>query len=228
MSEALKGVPTGASAVIPRLFCRSPADEVAFCVATFDAEERVRRPGPDGSLAHALITIGGAMVMIEGEWPEAPNRAPSPDGSTPVALYVYVENVDRDGYATRVEAEGYLPAESRVFTGDEGSGALEFRMKKGMPREGRLVTGSGGSGRGCQRVWYSHPSISASRLAEPAFARRAARIWAMTACCSGAGAGRPSAWAKLAASADCARSALTPPSAPAVAASTQRRWRCQG
>jgi len=26
--------------------------------------------------------------------PEAPNRAPNLDGSTPVALYVYVEDVD--------------------------------------------------------------------------------------------------------------------------------------
>lgn len=94
MNEGRKGVPEGASAVIPRLFCRSPADEVEFCVVTFQAEERVRRPGPNGALAHALITIGGAMVMIEGEWPEAPNRAPASDGSTPVALYVYVENVD--------------------------------------------------------------------------------------------------------------------------------------
>ena len=33
--------------------------------------------------------------MIEGEWPQAPNRAPNLDGSTPVALYVYVEDVDR-------------------------------------------------------------------------------------------------------------------------------------
>ena len=34
------------------------------------------------------------MVMIEAEWPEAANRAPALDGSTPVALYVYVEDVD--------------------------------------------------------------------------------------------------------------------------------------
>ena len=94
MNEPQKAVPVGASAIIPRLFCRNPADEVEFCVSAFHAEERVRRPAPDGTLGHALITIGPAMVMIEGEWPEAPNRAPSRDGSTAVALYVYVENVD--------------------------------------------------------------------------------------------------------------------------------------
>jgi PhnB protein len=93
MDKPRKAVPDGASRVIPRLFCQHPADEVEFCVVTFEAEERVRRPGPDGTLAHALITIGTAMVMIEAEWPEGPNRAPA-GGTTPVALYVYVENVD--------------------------------------------------------------------------------------------------------------------------------------
>jgi len=87
-------IPEGASAVIPRLFCRDPLAEVEFCVGAFQAEERVRRPGADGTLAHALIMIGPAMVMIESEWPEAPNRAPGLDGRTSVALYVYVENVD--------------------------------------------------------------------------------------------------------------------------------------
>jgi PhnB protein len=34
------------------------------------------------------------MVMIEGEWAGIASRAPSTDGSSPVVLYVYVENVD--------------------------------------------------------------------------------------------------------------------------------------
>ena len=94
MTEQHKGIPEGASAVIPRLFCRDPTAEIDFCVAVFDAQESVRRPGVDGKLAHALITIGPAMVMIEGEWPGIANRAPSTDGSSPVALHLYVENVD--------------------------------------------------------------------------------------------------------------------------------------
>jgi PhnB protein len=54
----------------------------------------VRRPGPDGAVAHALVTIGGAMVMIEGEWSTLGSRAPSVDCSSPVVIYVYVDNVD--------------------------------------------------------------------------------------------------------------------------------------
>jgi PhnB protein len=91
----VKGIPDGASVVIPRLVCREPAAEIDFCVGTFDAVERLRRLGPDGTVAHALMTIGPAMIMIEGEWPTLTSRAPAPDGSSPVVMYVYVEDVDQ-------------------------------------------------------------------------------------------------------------------------------------
>jgi PhnB protein len=94
MPRQVKGIPDGASVVIPRLFCRDPAAEIEFCRTAFGAEEGVRRPDAAGNLTHALITIGPAMVMIESEWPGIANRAPSADGSSPVVLYVYVENVD--------------------------------------------------------------------------------------------------------------------------------------
>src|SRR5262249_40554563 len=95
MVDKVKSTPEGASVVIPRLVCRDPGAEIDFITHTFGAEERVRRPGPEGTVAHALLAIGPAMLMIEGEWPAVPNRAPQPDGSSPVVLYVYVEDVDR-------------------------------------------------------------------------------------------------------------------------------------
>ena len=91
----VKGIPAGASVVIPRLFCRDVAAEIDFCKNTFGAVEGVRRPGPDGTVAHALMTIGPAMIMIEAEWPGLPSRAPKLDGSSPVVIYVYVEDVDK-------------------------------------------------------------------------------------------------------------------------------------
>jgi PhnB protein len=96
MAEAgVKGIPEGAPVVIPRLFCRDVAAEIDFCKNTFGAVEQVRRPGPDGTVAHALMTIGPAMIMIEAEWPQLTSRAPKPDGSSPVVIYVYVEDVDK-------------------------------------------------------------------------------------------------------------------------------------
>src|SRR5215470_16093222 len=90
-----KGIPEGASAIIPRLYCRDVAAEIDFCKNTFGAVEGVRRPGPDGKAAHAMLTIGPAMLMIEAEWSRLPSRAPKPDGSSPVVIFVYVEDVDK-------------------------------------------------------------------------------------------------------------------------------------
>jgi PhnB protein len=87
-------IPENSSVVIPRLVCRDAAAALDFCVGTFAAREVVRRPGPDGKTAHALLMIGPAMVMIEAEWPTLTSRAPALDGSSPVAIFVYVENVD--------------------------------------------------------------------------------------------------------------------------------------
>jgi PhnB protein len=90
----VKPIPAGVPVVMPMLVCRDVSAEVDFCKATFAAVELVRRPGPDGTVAHALVTIGPAMVLIEGEWPTLASRAPQPDGSSPVVIYVYVEDVD--------------------------------------------------------------------------------------------------------------------------------------
>jgi PhnB protein len=34
------------------------------------------------------------MLMLEAVWPTLPSRAPNPDGSSPVVIYLYVEDVD--------------------------------------------------------------------------------------------------------------------------------------
>ena len=95
MTSNVKPIPGDSSVVIPRLFCRDPLVELEFCEKAFRAEEQVRRPGPNGGISHALITINGAMIMIESEWPNFANRAPGMDGSSPVAIFVYVEDVDQ-------------------------------------------------------------------------------------------------------------------------------------
>src|SRR5438132_12005880 len=91
----VKPIPDGVPVVMPMLVCRDASAEIDFCKTAFGAVELVRRPGPEGTVAHALVTIGPAMVMIEGEWPTLASRAPQPDGSSPVVIYVYVEDVDK-------------------------------------------------------------------------------------------------------------------------------------
>ncbi|HEX6307763.1 MAG TPA: VOC family protein [Longimicrobiales bacterium] len=118
MTAGAKGIPENSSVVIPRLVCRDAAAEVEFCVEALGAVELGRRPGPDGSMAHALLTIGPAMVMIETEWPTLPSRAPTADGSSPVVIFVYVQDVDETvARAVAREATVLVPAQNQ-FWGD--------------------------------------------------------------------------------------------------------------
>jgi len=118
MANRLKGIPDNSSVLIPRLVCRDVAAAIAFCGRTFNAVSLNQRPGPDGKVAHALLTIGPAMIMIEAEWPTLTSRAPTPDGSSPVVLFVYVEDVDQT--VERAVSDGaqiLLPAQNQ-FWGD--------------------------------------------------------------------------------------------------------------
>ena len=118
MASRAKGIPDNSSVVMPRLICRDPAAEIDFCARTFSAVEINRRPGPDGKTAHALMTIGPAMIMIEGEWPTLASRAPTPDGSSPVVIFVYVEDVDQTvERAIAGGAQVLMPAQNQ-FWGD--------------------------------------------------------------------------------------------------------------
>ena len=117
MSE-VKPIPDGVSAIMPMLVCHNPSIEVQFCKDVFGAIEVVSRPGADGTVAHAALTIGGAMIMIEAEWPGIASRSPQPDGSSSVVIYLYVENVDEVIERT-IKAGGKVlsPAENQ-FWGD--------------------------------------------------------------------------------------------------------------
>lgn len=91
----MSGIPRNSSNVIPRLFCRDVTAEMDFCKHVFGAVDLGSRPGTDGTTAHALISIGPAMVMIDAEWPGGFGRAPQRDGTSGVVIYIYVENVDQ-------------------------------------------------------------------------------------------------------------------------------------
>lgn len=65
-----------------------------------------------------MLTIGPAMIMIEREWPNIPSRAPRPDGSSPVVVFVYVNDVDRTvERAIAGGAQVLMPAQNQ-FWGD--------------------------------------------------------------------------------------------------------------
>ena len=59
--------------------------------------------------------------------------------------FQYTEDLERDGYPelVPVEADGYLPAESKVYHKEDGHVELVFRLKKGSDIRETLVTSQG-------------------------------------------------------------------------------------
>jgi PhnB protein len=102
--------------VIPMLICVDAASEIEFCRRAFNAHELSRRSGQDGSVVHATLQVGNTMFMVHGEYLHLESRAPKPDGSSSVVLYIYVENVDAV-IARAVEAGGaiLLPATDQAW-----------------------------------------------------------------------------------------------------------------
>ena len=94
MTSQVEPVPQDVAAVMPMLVCSDVAAVLDFCKRTFGAAERLRLPGPNGTIAHGAMTIGDAMILFEGESPGVTSRSPTPDGSSPVVIHVYVPDVD--------------------------------------------------------------------------------------------------------------------------------------
>jgi PhnB protein len=112
-------IPEGVQAVFPMLVCQSPEAEMNFCAVAFEAVEQVRRPGPDGSPIHIAMRINDAFLVIQSEAPDVvASRAPSPDGSSPVVIFVYVADVDQAvERAVAMDAKILMPPQNQ-FWGD--------------------------------------------------------------------------------------------------------------
>lgn len=112
------GIPANSSVLMPRLVCSDPGVEVDFCTRVLGAIELGHRAGPDGRIVHALLQIGPAMIMIEAEWPTLPSKPPPHDGSSPVVIFVYVQDVDQTvARAMEFGAELLVPLQDQ-FWGD--------------------------------------------------------------------------------------------------------------
>ena len=87
-------MPRFVRAVIPMLVCADAAAEIEFCKAAFGAVELSRRADEDGSVTHATLGIGELLIMVHGETRHLANQGPLKDGSSPVVIYLYIEDVD--------------------------------------------------------------------------------------------------------------------------------------
>ena len=92
-------------AVTPRC-----GEAIAFYKSVFGAKERMRMPLPDGSVAHAELTFGDAVLMLADPMPGFP--------ATPTRLSLYTKDCDAT-YAAAVKAGAKSEQEpTNQFYGD--------------------------------------------------------------------------------------------------------------
>ncbi len=79
----------------PFLWLKNPAEAIEFYKKAFDAVEIYRLTEPEGKVAHAEITIGGAKISLAGEYPEYGILGPETIGNTTVGIQLQVKDADK-------------------------------------------------------------------------------------------------------------------------------------
>lgn len=99
--------PPGYGSVTPYLICRHATDAIAYYVRAFGAVETMRLTAPDGTIGHAELKIGDAMLMLADEMMEMGFVGPESLGGTSVSLMLYVDDADRV-FETAISAGGHV------------------------------------------------------------------------------------------------------------------------
>jgi len=96
MTSTIKPIPDSYRRVTPCLVVDGASKALEFYADVFGATERMRFPGPDGTIAHAEIQIGDSVVIVEDPSPFTGTQAPPPGGleGSPLFQFIYVEDVD--------------------------------------------------------------------------------------------------------------------------------------
>ena len=122
---AVKPIPDTSPRVIPMLVCPDVEHEIEFCERVLAAEVVVRRPGPDGRTVHAALAVGDARIILQAEFPQLSSRVPHADGTSPIVVLVYVEDVDRAvETAAALGGSVLLPAQNQ-FWGDRTARVMD-------------------------------------------------------------------------------------------------------
>ncbi len=88
-------IPDGYPAVIPSLSIDGAADAIDWYTKVLGATERMRMTGPDGRVGHAELELPlGGLLMVNDEYPEMEFNGPKKFGGSPVAINVYVDDID--------------------------------------------------------------------------------------------------------------------------------------
>jgi PhnB protein len=107
-----------AACLKPYLVVADAARAITFYTEAFGARELFRLSEPSGKIGHAELALGDCEFMLADEYPDFGALSPVSVGGSPVAIHLYVADVDAT--MARAEALGatILRAAKDEFFGD--------------------------------------------------------------------------------------------------------------
>ena len=97
-------IPEGYSSVTPYVTFDDPAAAIEFYKKALGADEIMRFASPDGSVAHAEIRVGNAIIMLGAPCAEKNSKSARTLEGSPVSFCVYV--ADAEEAFKRAESAG--------------------------------------------------------------------------------------------------------------------------
>jgi uncharacterized glyoxalase superfamily protein PhnB len=111
----VRPIPKGYHTVTPYLAVKGAAQLLDFVKRAFGAKERMRMPGPNGTIMHAEITLGDSIVML----------ADPPTDPMPAMIHIYVKNVDSVYKAALKAGAESVREPADQFYGDRSAGVKD-------------------------------------------------------------------------------------------------------
>ena len=104
--------------ITPYLSVRDGMAALAFYEKAFGFKRRFEMKSPEGRLRHGELEHGSGVIMLGECQPDLGYKAPADVGGSPVALYVYVPNVDLTAQTAKEAGATIVQEPKDQFYGD--------------------------------------------------------------------------------------------------------------
>jgi PhnB protein len=104
--------------ITPYLSVRDGMAALAFYEKAFGFKRRFQMKTTEGRLRHGEMEHGDSVIMIGEPMPQVGYKAPADIGGSPVALYVYVQDVDATAEKAKAAGATVVQEPKDQFYGD--------------------------------------------------------------------------------------------------------------
>ena len=115
--------PANMPRITPYLYYEDVAKALGWLSQAFGFRERMRMPGPDGSIQHAELELADGVIMLGRPGPDY--RNPKRLGAVTQNIYVYVDDVDKHFERAKRAGARILQEPADQFYGDRRYGAVD-------------------------------------------------------------------------------------------------------